>query len=43
MEFKERTTMSNPDVGSYDHNVYALNATTGAKVWSYDTGGPVFD
>ena len=30
-------------VGSYDHNVYALNAATGAKVWSYDTGGPVSD
>jgi PGF-CTERM protein len=25
-------------VGSYDHNVYALNASTGAKVWNYTTG-----
>ncbi|MGD0329665.1 MAG: PQQ-binding-like beta-propeller repeat protein [Nitrososphaeria archaeon] len=25
-------------VGSYDHNVYALNASTGAKIWSYTTG-----
>ncbi len=28
-------------VGSGDHNVYALNATTGAELWSYTTGGPV--
>ena len=28
-------------VGSNDHNVYALNATTGAKVWNYTTGGHV--
>lgn len=28
-------------VGSDDHNVYALNATTGAKLWSYTTGGNV--
>jgi len=28
-------------VGSQDHNVYALNADTGAKVWSYTTGGAV--
>jgi len=26
-------------VGSDDGNVYALNASTGAKVWSYATGG----
>ena len=26
-------------VGSWDHNVYALNASTGAKLWSYTTGG----
>ena len=26
-------------VGSDDHNVYALNASTGAKLWSYTTGG----
>jgi eukaryotic-like serine/threonine-protein kinase len=25
-------------VGSYDYNVYALNARTGAKLWSYTTG-----
>ena len=25
-------------VGSLDHNVYALNANTGTKVWSYTTG-----
>jgi hypothetical protein len=25
-------------VGSRDHNVYALNASTGAKLWSYATG-----
>ena len=28
-------------VGSDDHNVYALNATTGAKLWNYTTGGYV--
>jgi outer membrane protein assembly factor BamB len=28
-------------VGSLDHNVYALNASTGALLWSYTTGGPV--
>jgi len=26
-------------VGSVDHNVYALNAATGTKVWNYTTGG----
>ena len=26
-------------VGSYDGNVYALNASTGALLWSYTTGG----
>src|SRR5438105_3675813 len=26
-------------IGSGDHKVYALNATTGAKLWSYTTGG----
>jgi outer membrane protein assembly factor BamB len=25
-------------IESYDHNVYALNATTRAKVWNYTTG-----
>jgi len=29
-------------VGSDDANLYALNATTGAKVWNYTTGGIVF-
>src|SRR5271163_197054 len=28
-------------VGSYDHNVYALNADTGALLWKYATGSPV--
>jgi PGF-CTERM protein len=28
-------------VGSMDNNTYALNATTGAKLWSYTTGGEV--
>ena len=27
--------------GSNDGNVYALNASTGAKVWSYTTGGGI--
>jgi len=26
-------------IGSWDHNVYALNAKTGAKVWNYTTRG----
>jgi outer membrane protein assembly factor BamB len=25
-------------IGSYDHNLYALNARTGAKLWNYATG-----
>jgi len=29
-------------VGSYDSNVYALNATTGATVWNYATGSSVY-
>ena len=29
-------------VGSDDGNVYALNASTGAKLWSYATGGQCF-
>jgi hypothetical protein len=29
-------------VGSYDSNVYALNASTGAKLWSYTTGSGVY-
>ena len=28
-------------VGSYDFNVYALNATNGAPIWNYTTGGYV--
>jgi outer membrane protein assembly factor BamB len=27
--------------GSDDHNVYALNASTGAQLWNYTTGGEV--
>jgi outer membrane protein assembly factor BamB len=26
-------------VGSFDDNVYALNAGTGAELWSFTTGG----
>jgi outer membrane protein assembly factor BamB len=29
-------------VGSYDNKVYALNARTGAKLWSYATGSSVY-
>ena len=29
-------------VGSFDRNVYALNATTGAILWTYTTGGEVW-
>jgi outer membrane protein assembly factor BamB len=29
-------------VGSYDHNLYALNATTGSKTWNYTTGDIVW-
>ncbi len=29
-------------VGSGDGNVYALNASTGAKLWSYDTGSSIY-
>ena len=28
-------------MGSDDNNIYALNATTGAKLWNYTTGGGV--
>ena len=28
-------------VGSWDDNIYALNASTGAKIWNYTTGGDV--
>ena len=28
-------------VGSWDHKVYAFNATTGAKIWEYTTGSVV--
>lgn len=27
--------------GAYDHNVYALDASTGKKLWEYSTGGPI--
>jgi len=29
-------------VGSVDKNIYALNPATGAKLWSYNTGAPVW-
>ena len=29
-------------VGSLDHNVYALNAKTGTKIWNYTTGDLVY-
>lgn len=29
-------------VGSYDHNVYGLDALTGEKLWRYTTGGGVY-
>jgi outer membrane protein assembly factor BamB len=29
-------------IGSADHNLYALNASTGAKLWSYTTGSEVY-
>jgi outer membrane protein assembly factor BamB len=29
-------------VGSDDNNTYALNATTGAKLWNFTTGSGVF-
>jgi outer membrane protein assembly factor BamB len=29
-------------IGSFDGNVYALNAGTGAKLWSYTTGSAVY-
>ncbi len=28
-------------IGNRDSNFYAFNATTGAKIWSYTTGGPI--
>ena len=28
-------------IGSRDDNLYALNASTGAKLWSFTTGGEV--
>ncbi len=30
-------------VGSNDFNVYAINAATGKKIWSCETGGVVSD
>ena len=29
-------------IGSGDYNVYALNASTGVKLWSYATGAGVY-
>jgi glucose dehydrogenase len=29
-------------IGSYDYSVYALNASTGVKIWSYRTGDHVY-
>lgn len=29
-------------IGSYDHNLYALNATTGLLIWKYETDGTIF-
>ncbi|MGA2447077.1 MAG: PQQ-binding-like beta-propeller repeat protein [Polyangiaceae bacterium] len=29
-------------VGSYDHTVYALDASSGNTLWKFTTGGPVF-
>jgi outer membrane protein assembly factor BamB len=29
-------------IGSYDHNVYALSASTGTPLWHYATGNEVF-
>src|SRR3984885_9936082 len=29
-------------VGSFDRSLYAVDARTGAKVWSFPTGGSVF-
>lgn len=29
-------------IGSSDNNIYALNGTTGAKVWNYTTGSSVY-
>jgi outer membrane protein assembly factor BamB len=28
-------------IGSYDYNIYCLNASSGAKIWNYSTGGSV--
>jgi eukaryotic-like serine/threonine-protein kinase len=30
-------------IGSLDDKVYALNASTGALLWSYTTGNEVYD
>jgi len=27
-------------IGSYDHNLYALNATNGTMLWGYRIGNP---
>ena len=28
-------------IGSYDHNLYALDAKTGKQQWKYDVGGQI--
>ena len=28
--------------GSFDHNVYAVNAKDGTKIWSFSTGGDIY-
>jgi eukaryotic-like serine/threonine-protein kinase len=42
-EVRSSPTVANGVVyfGSDDYNLYALNATTGAKLWNYTTGGEV--
>ena len=29
-------------VGNYDHTLYALDAATGERLWTFTTGGPVY-
>jgi len=29
-------------VASFDHNVYALDAITGAKIWNFSTGKQIY-
>ena len=35
-------SVSNSSGEPFPHNIYALNATTGAIIWSYGTGGAVY-